>query len=242
MVQNKFENSMREQLEARKLPTPQNGWHELQGRLDKHDTQKKYKKWLMYVGIAASVVGVALVSFFMFKSNTTHHIVTDVQSVENPKVEQMPTTSKMKVEELNTVENIKGNRSLVVTETKPKEHIEVANPAQNKIAKDKKVLQNTTAENLEANGIASGNTIVSEASFQESEQITDAYLEDLLEEANQDLQIQQQGIKRAKQTVNAEVLLEGVENDIEHSFREKVFDVVKKGFGKVKTAVVERNK
>lgn len=239
MVQNKFENSMREQLEARKLPTPQNGWDELQGRLDKHDNQKKYKKWLMYVGVAASIVGVALVSFLMFKSNTTHHIVTDIQSVESPEVEQMPTTSKKKVD---NVENIKGNRSLVITETKPKEQVEIADLAQNKIAKDKKVLQNTTAENLEANSIASGNTKVSKASFQESEQITDAYLEDLLEEANQDLQMQQQGIKRAKQTVNAEALLEGVEDDIEHSFRERVFDVVKKGFGKVKTAVVERNK
>lgn len=242
MVQNKFENSMREQLEARKLPTPQNGWHELQGRLDKHDNQKKSKKRLMYVGVAASVIGVALVSFLMFKSNTTHHIVTDVQSVESPEMEQMPATSKMKIEQLNTVENIKENRSLVITETKPKEQVEIADLAQNKIAKDKKVLQKTTAENLEANSIASGNTKVSKASFQESEQITDAYLEDLLEEANQDLQMQQQGIKRAKQTVNAEALLEGVEDDIEHSFREKVFDVVKKGFGKVKTAVVERNK
>ena len=45
----------------------------------------------------------------------------------------------------------------------------------------------------------------------------------------------------ATNKVDANALLQSVEDDLEQSFRAKVFDAIKSGYESVKTAVAERN-
>jgi len=69
-------------------------------------------------------------------------------------------------------------------------------------------------------------------------QVTDAEIDKLLMEAQREIATSKI-IKSS--TVSASALLQDVENELDESFKQRVFDALKKGFQKVRTAVVERD-
>ena len=70
--------------------------------------------------------------------------------------------------------------------------------------------------------------------------VSDAEIENLLKQAHKDI-VRAQLYNKATRTVDADALLQDVEDDLEQSFRDKVFDGLKSGFRTIKTAVAERN-
>src|SRR5690606_31570796 len=79
---------------------------------------------------------------------------------------------------------------------------------------------------------------LAQTNLQEKISKTETDIDSLLKKAQQSL-----AVKSIKNTYNidAQALLEDVEEDIESSFRDKVFETIKTGYKKVKTAVVQRN-
>ena len=70
--------------------------------------------------------------------------------------------------------------------------------------------------------------------------ISDAELDDFLAEATEKINMERSA-RSVSEKIDANNLLFDVEMELEQSFREKVFDVLKEGFLKAKTSVANRN-
>ena len=272
----KFEENIKEKLEQRRLEPSQDAWASLSNRLDK-ESNNRNKGLFLYLGIAASIVGVLLVYSLLIKSSSE---VDGIQEVVNSEINAENVTSpeqdiknvepqvaETSVEDINVDEtpkeelkdfNIKKSTSeYVVSNTnKPKEKVQTtpqnliinepvklpkaavianvsSNPEEKSLEKplnkldfeSAKVLEVVTAiQKLEASG----------------NDVTDSEIDALLKQAERDI-LNQRLYNETTRTVNADALLQDVEEDLEQSFRERVFQNLKSSFNSVKTAVAARN-
>ena len=83
--------------------------------------------------------------------------------------------------------------------------------------------------------------VVAQVEFLEDnkEDVTDAEVDSLLRNAQEDLMAER--AMQDEQGVDATALLAGVEDELNESFRDQVFERLKNGFVKVRTAVADRN-
>ncbi|WP_159021733.1 hypothetical protein [Formosa sp. L2A11] len=237
MASNNFENNIKKNLEERRLQPSAQSWNQLQSQLNTQEDKQSSKRY-WFIGIAASFIGVLLLSTWMFTSNSNPDLqVVDTETtIKN--TEAVIDSSASNLEELvalpkeEVVETVKeAIASKVVSSAKINKSTSVVASSL-----DKKEEKNTSKE---LNSIIE-DTVLNSALVHEEEDVSEDYIEDLLQQAEQQI-VSEKALKESQQTVNSKTLLESVENDIEYSFREKVFDAVKSGFVKVKTAVVERN-
>lgn len=77
------------------------------------------------------------------------------------------------------------------------------------------------------------------AKKEENGTVTDAEVNELLAEAAREISQQRNFYNRGK--VDADALLADVESEIDQSFRREVFEMLKDGFQKARTAIVSRN-
>ncbi|WP_299777211.1 hypothetical protein [uncultured Formosa sp.] len=238
MASNNIETNIKNSLEKRRLQPSAQAWNQLQSQLDAQESTHSFKPY-WFMAIAASFIGVLLLSTWMFKSNTN----TDLQvvDVEIPveKTEVVIDSSTSSLEEVivslpkdEVVKTSKENgtlKAVSLNKNRKKTHtiVETLNPKEETKALGK---LNSTLED----------TLSNSALAQQEQAVSNDYIEDLLQQAEQQIS-SEKALKVSQQTVDSKALLESVENDIEHSFRDKVFEAVKSGFVKVKTAVVERN-
>ena len=95
------------------------------------------------------------------------------------------------------------------------------------------------SEEPEKFDLASVKERLSEESPEALANVTDAEIEALLLLAEAELE--EEPGQYASQTINPDDLLNEVEYELEQSFRDKVFEVIKDGFSKAKTAVANRD-
>ncbi|QDO92814.1 hypothetical protein FNB79_02085 [Formosa sediminum] len=232
MVSNNFENNIKESLEKRRIQPSVQAWQQLDSKLKTQEHKRAFKPY-WFVAIAASFVGVALLSTWVFTTKNTKSELPVVE-VELPLKENNPVNDSSnsfkddvvisKIEEKGVTKN---HQPAPKTKKGTAYFLKQHTPISNKTQKTEDLIVEELASNSE---VIPQNITVS----------TEDYIEDLLKEAEAQITLDQ-ALNDKQHTVDSEALLEGVENEIEHSFREKVFDAVKSGFKKVKTAVVERN-
>ena len=73
-----------------------------------------------------------------------------------------------------------------------------------------------------------------------NQEVSDAAIDALLLQAQKEIRFEKLYNKTIG-VVDANLLLEEVENDLDQSFRSKVFEAIKASYGTVKTAVAQRN-
>src|SRR5690606_38633788 len=100
---------------------------------------------------------------------------------------------------------------------------------------DKKLEETVTNSVVES---PSPETELAQKDNQERTKNTVTDIDSLLKKAQQNLA---KNTHNKNKTIDAQALLQDVEEDIEASFRDKVFETLITGYKKVKTAVVERN-
>ena len=244
MASNNFENKIKDSLEQRTMQPSSDAWNKLQLNLDAPQKKRSLKRYWV-LAIAAGFIGVLLVNvlFFNFNKLPNSTIVNTESATENTIVVDTETNIKHEVATETNVE--KGDELQDVKEnTHITTHVLVNQVKEPKNTKSVKIdsnknqvveVQNINTPVLEDS--VSGFEIKTSVVIQD---VSEDYIENLLQQAEQEV-VADKLVKNNQQTVDSEQLLEHVENDIEYSFREKVFDVVKTGFVKVKTAVVERN-
>ncbi|MHA7942011.1 hypothetical protein ACJOV8_002945 [Formosa sp. 3Alg 14/1] len=238
MVSNNFENKIKAALEERRIQPSAKSWGTLQSHLDAKEKTRSFRSYWFMV-IAASFIGVLLFSTWMFKSNSNTEI--QVVGVEIPikKIEVVIDSSVSsldniivsipKDEGIITSKEIGTSKSVFSNKNRKKTHTIVETANKKEGATTSKNLNSTLEDTL-------SNTVLA----QQEDSGSNDYIEDLLQQAEQQIS-SENALKESQRTVDSKALLENVENDIEHSFRDKVFEAVKSGFVKVKTAVVERN-
>ena len=251
-----FEDKIKKQMQDREIAPSAGSWDKLSSRLDAQEEKKK--PFVLWMGIAASIIGGILILSLVFKNSTpavTPQIV-DTPS-EEVKIEKAPIeTSEEIFTEINTEEP-----QVAVSEEK-KESI---NPVTNKKPISEKKIQQNNREALAAidnssilNEKSTSDKVLAKnqevldlklknalsdviAKTSEGTAVTDAEVDKLLEEAARRISLERYSKNYAAGKIDPEDLLLDVEFELDNSFRDKIFDMLKEGYSKAKTAVANRN-
>jgi hypothetical protein len=233
----KFEENIKDKLEKRTLQPSAQAWNKLSEKLEA-DTKKSSNKIIWWLGVAASLVGILVMVNLFFNTSETNN--------------QIPVLVDTEVEEFENIQNnnvVKPEETIVVVK---ESHVEVKTVSEanaEKVSKnypDKKtsIAQIKTHQEPEEIITNSGSeTISNNTEFVEVESLekinkTETDIDALLKNAQQRLAKNKADISYA---IDAKALLQDVEEDLDESFRAKVFETIKINYKKVKTAVAERN-
>jgi len=247
MGQLKFEKDFSEKLNKRKIEPKAGNWEELSARLNSEEKSKRPIFW--WIGIAATIVGGILIFSILFNkpiSETPEIVNTPEEEILKEKIEpqqisfEKPASKEVAKPEkasVKPVENIFSKKEPVANTQltsmgKPQETPKTEN---NHTQKDPELMKETKISGIPEEVIAEASSKANKTG-----EITDAEVDALLAEALTKIK----GDKIAKsvsENIDAKSLLLGVELEMEQSIREKVFDVLKEGYFKARTAVVNRN-
>lgn len=224
-----FENRFKKVLEERTLQPSAKSWEQLRTKLDGQEKQSKTGYWWM--GIAASfLVGVLLVSVLLQKTSETQDPALVEQNTPVETIismpEETPIVETPVVEQIATIEAEKSSKELRAKSTKVNilSEEEIISATEN-------TAFNTQIDEAIAAVIAVEKTL---------ENATEAEVDQLLQQAAEKITREKQFLKPGG-SISAMALLEDVELELERSFRDKVFELLKSGYLKSKDAVATRN-
>lgn len=257
----KLEDKLKDKLENRSLTPSPNAWSTLADRLDKEE-KKTGNTMFWWIGIAASVIGVILVTTQFYKStesvkdlpiivNTNASQKSDKESISEPvyKNEVVTNLEEHKEEakvvnstvitsasDSKTVEKSKfiEKEKTILPIEKPRNSIASLEPMKN-ITNDNSTVKTLTQEELKIIEVVD---VIKQLQASESS-VSNKEIDSLLKQAQREI-LKQRIFDETTRTVNAVALLQDVEVELEHSFRDKVFEALKSSYNSVKTAVAER--
>ncbi|MEO9513355.1 MAG: hypothetical protein ABJN84_11765 [Flavobacteriaceae bacterium] len=238
----KLETHIKETLENRKITPAPKAWDAVATKIA---LEKKPKQKRFYVyAIAASFIGVLLVSavFLVLKQPKATIQVVEDSSWADEKIPQKEDNMQFHMES----QEKQGITGLDVTRSAQKETKTVgldALPTQVKIAEEpvKQSLRDNFLE--ESNDLIAQKVseIVTQVALLETQnsEVTDAEIDALLMAAQR--QILSEQIVSPDGAIDAVALLTEVEDELNTSFRNQIFDALKDGYFELRTAVANRN-
>jgi heme exporter protein D len=263
MEPNKFEENIRTKFEERELQPSAEAWSKLEAQLG---APKSNTKTLWYA-IAASLIAIVVVGAFLLKEDKT---VSNEITEQNVRTKTLNDIDIATSNEKNVKENVVANtenkieRQTVTTTTVKKntEKSQVAAITDKQSSSEKKTENNLksprteiaqteqkpeqseTLETLKENDFIKlkVDEVVAQVENLKKNNIT-VSSEDvavLLQNAQRDI-ANQRLLEQSTATIDPASLLNDVENELERSFRDKVFNALGEGFNTIRTAVVERN-
>lgn len=244
MARHNFEKQIKEKLEERTMTPSADAWNKLSERLDANQNKSNNKMYLWF-GIAASFIGILFLVTIFSKTEESVPVI-----VNNPNTEiqghsvDLSTVAKdtVKVEEQSVDKTIQETKNKRKNEIIPKyeEPIIIAQEAPENSIKLKKANNQPKKElSFEDQKIEEVIAKVNDLMTLNKE-VTDDDIEVLLLEAQRSIN-KQRIIDQSTGVVDADLLLQDVETELDQSFRSKVFEAIKTSFGTVKTAVAQRN-
>ncbi|MCK7590308.1 hypothetical protein M0G43_06970 [Subsaxibacter sp. CAU 1640] len=255
----KYEEQMKDKLEKRSLQPSAESWATLAKRLDEEQHKKNNSRY-WWIGVAASVVGILFISILYFnnsydKSHTPavvdvkndasqsenvneknqiavdvtkeDEVVADVKKSKNESVNKSD-SEVIKIDKKHSEKSI--SEEIMVAEIekpKPEESIKEVNEIKNTtLTFENQMVQDVVAQikNLKSSG----------------KTVTDTEIDSLLKQAQKEI-LSNRLYNENTRTVDANALLQDVEEDLQQSFRSKVFEALQSGYESVRTAVAERN-
>jgi hypothetical protein len=255
MESNKFENNIKDKLEKRTIKPSENAWNTLSERLD-IQVEKRNNKPYWWLGLAASIVGILFVISNLInndlKIDDTPKVVETnkgVESIGTINLDKIAENSyansnieKAVIEEAK--ESLQKPKSEGVLNIKETEETVVAIINENMGAEEKNIkvadidIINeplTFEEQKIKDVVAQVHTLKSE-----NKTVTSADIDALLIEAQKEIALNRL-YDETHGTVDANALLRDVENELDQSFRSKVFEAIKASYNTVKTTVAQRN-
>ena len=255
----KVEQDMKEKLEKRKIQPSESSWNKLANRLELQE-KKKGNKYFWWIGIAASVVGI-IWSISLFLNNDTEKIKPII--VETPTIIEKESNIKVVEGEIILVEEdvnkIKENKIEAISRNQIKQVVKTETQREVVLVKNSKEEQDKIANNenqINKKSIDLNKVKLQELTFEEQKKndmvsqkidlnksninITDAEIDALLTKAQEQLASNKIYNENTK-TVDANILLQDVEEAIDKSFRDKVLEALIINYENLKTAVSQRN-
>ncbi len=228
MQSNKFDNQIREKLNARTIEPNAKSWDRLDAMLSVQE-EKKPRKGFLWLYVAASFFVFFGLGVFLFNSDENVEINTQnpvlvavdktIDSVEKNKAEEILIESQQPVvvqNEINlskSVNSIKEKTTIFNKSNSVQENDNKANPTYN--------LQPTTSS---AYKYISPENLLAEVQNEKK---------NLSSESNVS--------KKPSVKIDANALLSKVEKELDESYRETTLDKLNKNFNAVKSAIVNRN-
>lgn len=248
METDKFEKHIKTKLQEREIHPSENAWSKISSELN-DDTAKK-KPVYLWMGVAASVVVLIGVALFYFNGSD---VVNDIP-VEIVDIEKEDTLEEVIAKEPVTFKE----EQVVLVETNTKaesvaveiEKYKIPEVQENKTLNDAveiAVVENVSSEKATSKLIISDEIINSKIAaivaqvdvLEQNSAVTDAEVDSLLKRAQDE--ILRDRIFNTDKSVDAMALLTEVEEELDQSFRDQIFNSLKAGFIKVRTAVADRN-
>ncbi len=227
MEPNKLETQFREQLNSREIKPSEMAWAKLDAMLSATEKPKAKFPWLY---VAASFAGLLLIgtAYFTLQENT-------VVNQKNRVVIQNPVIPKTKLRPSNSIH-------LKIEEKES--NVFVVQQAVSKSNQSSKIkLKSATVKNdLNQNQVVES-SIINQKIEQESisSQTNAVTVDELLARVDKSARLNNKTNPNLEVRVNANHLLQQVENDLEPTFRQSVFSKVANNFKTVKEVVVNRN-
>ncbi len=252
METDKFEQHIRTKLNEREITPSKEAWSKISEQLDVNTSSRK--SGYFWMGIAASVL-VLLGTTLVFLNSDVDELNIEIEVVE------VPSEKVLNKIDTETQRNIKeDDNEMIVSKSNAKSSIEVVTSDEVVLStreeKEFIILKNDVAAsdvlNKEINDSV-GPIVLSDAVLDQkitevlaqvdamelNTNITDAEVDSLLQKAQQD--IIRENLFNQNHSVNAMALLTQVEEELDQSFRDQIFESLKTGFLKVRTAVADRN-
>ncbi len=266
----KFEENIKDKLEQRVLTPSPKSWSDLAGRLDK-EQQKSKKPVFWWFGIAASVAAIVFISLLYINNDpsgsmelpeivneevdvkpleentNTKSLVTQEEGSEKiaevERQDSMEETSKVPAKNQKTVKEDSKTKSVSKQNILNNTAVASINEAQQEKNVDqvensvKSVMTESAIEDIRVDAVVEE---INKIKSQNNNTVTDRQIDSLLKIANKEL-FNERLAKEKTNVVDADALLQDVEEDLGQSFRSKVYEALKNGYNKVKTSVAERN-
>ena len=236
----KFEKQAREQLQKREIKPSADSWERLEQRLDGKQDEKGFNLWWIGAVAAVAVVFFFLGTFFG-NDEVTQQIPVIVETASEEAQEKLPqeNVSTQKEEIRLASEEVKPEPEKV-QKMKQTQQLPQQNSQEALAVVSEKPEMKTPSEETSEMAFLEPEKIQEQASEEKKIplEVNDAEIEALLMLASAEIEADP---AYAQSTVNAKELLNEVEYELEESFRDKVFEVIKDGWVKAKTAVANRN-
>lgn len=241
----KFEENMRERLEQREIKPSASAWERIEQGLDT-SAKRKYKINYGWLLLAASFIGIVILSGKLFFSKDQEHTPQVVESPIEEIKTQIETTTPAEQKQIIIVEEKATSEKLVLSQEKPveegrKEAVEILKKegiATAETLKNKPSLEAPVQQKIDDEVDA----LLAKVHEQQNTGLaySDAEIDQLLREAQRDI-ISEKIFDNERNTVSAEALLYEVEEELDPSFRDRIFEALKEGFLKAREAVASRN-
>ncbi|PIB38488.1 hypothetical protein [Maribacter sp. 4G9] len=250
MEPDKFETHIKNKLEERRITPSDAAWERISGQLE--EPRKQGKNGYFWIGIAASIVLLLGTSLFFF---------TKSEEIDGPAPIKVVDSGNTKIIEQNKeakdsiVLGVIQSEALVVNDTKEPKGNRNGNIQPSLNSQFESVIDtgtsvaNTPHSSLEDEIIPMVPTEILDAKIADviaqvndietHGKITDAEVDSLLMNAQKE--ILREKLFNYDNSVNAMALLTEVEEELDQSFRDQIFETLKAGFLKVRTAVADRN-
>ncbi|GGD15644.1 hypothetical protein [Hyunsoonleella pacifica] len=243
-----FENDFKEKLDKRTIAPSENAWNTLAERLDTEEKTAN-NKGFWWVGIAASIVGILFIATQFFSNDVEVNIpevVNTEETVEHPeKTIVTKPNSEVAIENSDKENNDKEGNNPILNKTEKYQEASSTHIAQEQTTQtinkerdieEHKSIEAVSFETKKAQEVAD---VIFSLSEKESG-ISDASIDSLLKAAQRDILLSR--MKNKDQiSIDAALLLQEVEFELDESFREKVFKAFKSSYGSIKTAIAQRN-
>lgn len=246
MEQHSFENKIKEQLRNREIAPSAASWDKLNAKLEANNHRKSDKFW--WLGIAAAVAVGIFIGTSFFTTTSTKEQIVDAPTHENLteeafEVENTAVASEEIVLEEEPVPSKQGfikSKNSVIVPNVTKKSVEKENSAIAQNTQRHELVEKIAAPSIEQPLVLENKSIAE--IFPKKNNIDEDRLEaeDLLAKARR--KILSEASANSQESVASHELLKEVEADLDESFRNQVFDVLKEGFTKVRVAVADRNK
>lgn len=250
MAPNNFDKQIHKLLEKRSIEPSADAWSKLESQLDKQEeTSNKFRPW--WFAVAASLIAIALFWFNNERTATNPNKQQQVEvnslpiEVETPSIQNEQPEAIIIVSDTNLLaeEQVINEKEIINDLRQQPEHLKQTNKElidEFTVAKEPKSLVPSLIENslqqqhIEA--VVAQMKAIDSTDHWSIENEVDA----LLAEAQRKIKLEKL-FNEAIHNIDSNALLKEVEEDIDESFRTKVFDALKASYKTVKTAVAERN-
>ena len=256
MAPDKFEKYIKEKMRQREITPSEEAWSRIAGQLP--EEEEKRKKPYFWYSIAASFIGILIIGIYVTQSpqpeldSPAQVVATEEDNSDSGKDKQLKDA-----QEIKQIPETKQVEMLVQTPEKKESDNAVDNMVNETIisSPEQELAVAETAIPVKENTIPPGEIkkredLIIEAKITEvvaevrlleinSEALTEAEVDSLLRKAQGELL--KEKIFKSDRSVDAMALLNEVEDELDRSFRDQIFDRLKSGFNKVRTAVADRN-
>ena len=247
----KFEDNLKGKLEKRTIQPSSDAWNKLEKRLVTNPGRKSSNRfWIL--GLAASIIGILLATTLLFKTEVKPVNIEIKVVKESPVIkEQIIKETSIASEEKKQVPEIEVEKTTIESTTQ----IASETNFEKKPVLTEKVVEQPINEDLTQTAEtpqklekfknyedAKVNEVVAQVQelVKKNQSVTQLEIDSLLNIAQQDIN-QQKIYNQTTGKVDAMALLADVENDLDKSFRDKVFEALYSGIENVATAIVQRN-